>query len=164
MRAGQWQTALILALVAGLAATDMVFAEPLRLERTQSDHQGPQTVEPIEPFAPADHVYRREDVLAYRLPEAVTKWAKLDPKLSHLCRFGAFAQQRPMALYAFAPQVTYGVAFAEGANLHDPQKLAKPGSVYFFSVGETSNCLVLKAQKSQLTAYSTSKFGSPPAK
>ena len=151
------------ALALAVTATDSGAADSLRLDRTRPDHLGPRDIEPIEPEPPADHIYRKIDVLAYRLPQAVTKWASLDSKLSHLCRLGAFRQQRPKALYAFAPNITYGVAFAEGANLHDPQKQAKPGSVYFFTAGETSNCVVMKARQAQLYSFSTSKFGSPPA-
>ena len=151
-----------LVLGAAVAMPDPSSADSLRLERTRPDHQGPRTLDAIEPPAPADHVYRKLDTLAYRFPQAISKWAKLDPKLSHLCRLGAFRQRGPDALYAIAGGTTYGVAFAEGANLHDPQRLAKPGSVYFFTAGETSNCEVLKAQRGQLVAFSTSVFGSPP--
>ena len=159
-RDGGWLAA-VLTLALLMAASAPSLADTLRLERTRPDHLGPGTVAPIEPAAPAAHIYRKEDVLAYRLPQAVGKWATIDPKLSHLCRLGAFGQRRPKALYASAPGITYGVAFAEGANLHDPQKQAKPGTVYFFPAGEISNCEVMKARQGQLIAYSTSKFGSP---
>ncbi|MEI6557029.1 MAG: hypothetical protein WCO00_01380 [Rhodospirillaceae bacterium] len=162
---GRWCRVLMIGL--GLAVLPVMAAlpraDPLRLERTRPDHQGPRTVEPIDPPPPADHVYRKVDLLAYRLPGAVTKWATLDAKLSRLCRLGAFRQQRPDALYALAPEGSYGVAFGEGANLHDPQNLAKPGMVYFFTIRETSNCLVLKVSQSRLSAYSTSRFGAPQA-
>ncbi len=164
MRTRGWLAAVLPVLGAVLTVTGSFAAEPLRLDRTRPDHLGPGSVEPIEPPPPADHVYRKVDVLAYRLPQAVSKWARVDPKLSRLCRLGAFGQQRPKALYAFAPNITYGIAFAEGANLHDPQKLATPGMVYFFASETTSSCMVLKAQRSQLAAFSTSKFGSPSAK
>ena len=160
---GWWQrrpgAALLLATLA--LGPSLSLADSVEIERTNPSHLGPKTRDDIEPPAPAGHIYRKIDVLAYRFPEAVTKWAKYDPKLSHLCRLGAFRQQRPKALYAFAPNITYGVAFAEGANLHDPQRQAKPGTVYFFTYWETSNCEVLKAQRNQLMAFSTSKFGSP---
>ena len=160
---GWWQrrpgAALLLATLA--LGPSLSLADSVEIERTNPSHLGPKTRDDIEPPAPAGHIYRKIDVLAYRFPEAVTKWAKHDPKLSHLCRLGAFRQQRPKALYAFAPNITYGVAFAEGANLHDPQRQAKPGTVYFFTYWETSNCEVLKAQRNQLLAFSTSKFGSP---
>ena len=152
----------VMALGLVLAASGSSPADSLRLDRTRPDHLGPKAVEPIEPPAPADHVYRKIDVLAYRMPQPITKWAKLDPKLSHLCRLGAFGQQRPNALYAIAANAHFGGAFAEGANLHDPQGLAKPGTVYFFTAEETSNCEVLKAQRFQLLAFSTTVFGSPP--
>ncbi len=154
---------LIVLLVLGVSSASVgpSWAEPLRVDRTLPNHLGPKGVEPIEPPPPAGHVYQKLDVLAYRLPEAATKWAKLDTKLSHLCRLGAFRQQRPKALYAFAPGITYGVAFAEGANLYDTQHLAKPGDVYFFAEFETSNCIVLRTAQGKVAPYSTSKFGSP---
>ena len=150
------------ALAAVLAASAPAPADTLRLDRTRPDHLGPKTPDSIEPPAPAEHLYRKIDVLAYRLPQSLDKLAKLDAKLSHLCRLGAFGQQRSNALYATSPNGSFGVAFAEGANLHDPQSLAKPGSVYFFSYRETSNCEVFKTQRNQLQSYSTTVFGSPP--
>ena len=145
-----------------LAVALPALAESLPIDRTHSSHQvGPRLLDPIEPAPPADHLYRRVDTLAYRLPGPLTKWAARDVKLSHLCRLGAFGQQWPKALYAMAEGNTYGVAFAEGANLHDPQRLAVSGFVYFFSYGETSACEVLKAPQPRVAAYATSRFGRP---
>ena len=159
----RWRFAVLAlaAAVAAVTAAEAALADSLRLDRTRPDHLGPKGGEGIEPPAPADHIYRKTDTLAYRMPQPISKWASLDPKLSHLCRLGAFHQLRPNGLYAIAGNVTYGVAFADGANLIDPQKQAKPGAVYFFSYGETSNCEVLKAQRNQLRAFSTSVYGSP---
>ena len=155
----RWQAPSVAVLV--LTAALPALAESLPIDRTHPSHQGPRLEDPIEPAPPADHLYRRVDTLAYRLPGPLTKWATLDTKLSHLCRLGAFGQQWPKALYAMADGDTYGVAFAEGANLHDPQRLAVSGYVYFFSYGETSACEVHKAPQPRVAAYATSRFGRP---
>lgn len=160
-RANAWWTAAIV--VAGIATPDPDAqageAARLGVVRTGPEHLPPRVrAEPLEPAPPAGHVIRSDDHLAYRLPGSIEKWAKLDSKLSHLCQIGAFRQHWPDALYAVANGVTYGVGFAEGFNLEDPQGQAKPGTVYFFAPTGTSRCTVLTAPRVKLTKFAALRF------
>jgi hypothetical protein len=150
--------AVLLPVLAGPAAA----AERLPLDRTQSDHFGPAVVEPLPPPPTPDHVLRVTDRLAYRLPDPIGQWATLDKKLSHLCERGAFRQEQELALFASAGGATYGVALAEGANLHDPQKLARPGMAYFFAQPESTHCMVLSARQSRLARFGTIRLTAQP--
>ncbi len=132
------------------------------LARTAPGHLEPPSVEAIEPAPWPQHVLRYEDWLAYRFPQGIEKWAMPDPRLSYLCRRGAFRQQTEFARYAFSPEGSYGVGFAGGANLHDPQKLAKPGMVYFFFESETSQCRVLSAPRDKIAAFATARVPPDP--
>ena len=154
-----------LTLLAAVMAGDGAGAgERLPASRTDPGHQAPMVApEPVEPAPPADHVLRYDRYLAYRLPENVSKWAVLDKKLSRLCQRGAFGPgpKRP-SLYAYAPGITYGVGFAEGANLRDPQKQAKAGTVYFFPRSDTSYCLVFAVPRAKVAPYATNRLGLVP--
>lgn len=154
----------VLAAVISLIAWGASAAERSRVERDDPGHQPPRVApEPLEPPPPADHVIRSDDHRAYRLPGPVDKWATLDTKLSHLCRVGSFRQRWNEALHATAPGVTYGVGFAEGYNLQDPQGVAKPGMVYFFVRPDTDQCLVLAARRTRVAPYATLRFAASPA-
>ncbi|CAK0747752.1 hypothetical protein CCP1ISM_2900001 [Azospirillaceae bacterium] len=65
-------------------------------------------------------------------------------------------------MYAVAAGRNYGVAFASGANLHDPQKRAKPETVYFFGRADTTACIVWSAPESKLAKFRTDAPGLPP--
>ena len=107
---GWWQrrpgAALLLATLA--LGPSLSLADSVEIERTNPSHLGPKTRDDIEPPAPAGHIYRKIDVLAYRFPEAVTKWAKYDPKLSHLCRLGAFRHRISVLCPGHGPLTTVG--------------------------------------------------------
>jgi hypothetical protein len=136
---------------------------------TAPGQREPRHLEPVDPAPWPQHILRAEDWLVYRFPQGIEKWATVDSRLSALCRRGAFRQQKSFALYAFSPDASYGVGFAEGANLHDPQKLAKPGRVYFFFDSETSRCLVMTAERGAIATFATPRVsflfgGSQPAR
>ena len=154
--------AALAALIAGIGPA--AAADRLGVGRDDPAHLPPRVApEPLEPPPPAEHIIRADDHLVYRLPEPVDKWAAIDRKLSRLCEVGAFRQRRNLGLYAYAPGITYGVGFAEGYNLEDPQGVAKPGMVYFFVRPDTERCLVLAARQSKVKPYATLRFAASPA-
>ena len=152
---GSWWAGALVAILAADAR-----AEELGMARPQAGHLPPTVLAPLDPPSPPDHPHRYRDYMVYQLPEALRKWASLDKTLTHLCERGAFTQQKPQALYAVAGNTAYGVAFAEGANLHDPQNRAKPGNVYFFGRADTSHCVVFTAPEAALKKFVTATPGS----
>ena len=136
-----------------LAVSVAAMADPVRLERTDPNHLAPKVSAPLDLPPWPQRIMRDQDRMAYQFPGALEKWAKLDKRLTHLCGRGAFRQQRHLALYALADNATYGVALAGGANLHDPQSLAKPDTVYFFAQPETSHCIVLTAPQDKVASF-----------
>lgn len=129
--------------------------EPGVLTRTAPGHLEPSPQLPEDPPPWPQHVLRYDGWLVYQFPKAIERWATVDARLSRLCRRGAFRQRTNFALYAFSPDASYGVGFAEGANLHDPQKLAAPGMVYFFFQPDTPMCLVLPTSREKIASFAT---------
>lgn len=148
--------AAVAGLMACLAWAGLAWADPGSLTLTAPGHLAPKAAPmPVDPAPWPQHILRYDDWLVYRFPKGIEQWAVIDPRLSHLCRRGAFRQRTGFALYAFSPEATYGVGFAEGANLHDPQKLAKPGIVYFFFRADTSACRVVTAPRDKIKSFAT---------
>ncbi len=88
----------------------------------------------------------------YRLPKGLDGLATLDPALSRLCQRGAFLQTTDRYFWALTPDRPFGVAFAGGASLEDPQGRRQAGKVYFFS-GQDSRCAVYVGDQAKLKAH-----------
>lgn len=101
-------------------------------QRTDPGHQRGILNLYATPQPPAPRTWIKRAQVVYRLPKDLPEMAKLDPKLSHLCRRGAFIQESNGFYWARTPTRTFGVAFSGGANLVDPQNKRTPGKVYFF--------------------------------
>lgn len=112
-----------------LAAPALAEQQP---ERTDPDHQRGILNLYVTPQPPPPRTRIRRAQVVYRLPEDIRELAKPDPALSELCRRGAFIQEVNGFYWARTPKRMFGVAFSGGANLVDPQKRRKPGTVYFF--------------------------------
>ncbi len=80
-----------------------------------------------------------------------------DPELSRLCGRGAFGQVMDGWLYARTDRRRYGVAFANGANLHDPRNRRREDSVYFVRNQDTPLCEVRVAQQGQLVNFAVTR-------
>ncbi|MEI8395889.1 MAG: hypothetical protein WCF85_14205 [Rhodospirillaceae bacterium] len=134
------------------------------LDRTQPGHVGSRVHQPFEiAFPRVEHVLRYDDFIAYRFPGAKIDGASLDKRLSHLCRRGAFHPEKDWRLHAVTTGLAYAVAYGDGANLHDPQKLARSGMVYFFTVPDTSACEVFSVKRKQVQAFAQTRLGLEPA-
>ncbi|PWC43145.1 hypothetical protein [Azospirillum sp. TSO22-1] len=105
-------------------------------ERTDPAHQRGILNLYVTPQPPPPRTRIKRAQVVYRLPKDVPELAKLDAKLSELCRRGAFVQETNGFYWARTPKRTFGVAFSGGANLVDPQNKRKPGKVYFFEEPE----------------------------
>ncbi len=157
-----WKRSVPAMAILAVAVQALADSDPL-VRTVVPGHLEPKSQESTDPPPWPQHVWRYDQWLVYRFPEAIGKWTTVDPRLSHLCRRGAFRQVTDFALYASSPEASYGVGFAEGPNLHDPQKLARPGMVYFFSEPETSACLVLASSRETITAFATRRMATRPA-
>lgn len=140
----------ILAMMAVLLlAASPATAEMLRLEQTRPDHLRGFNRPLIQPERVVPRTRFIRSQVVYRLPTDVREVAAFDPKLSHLCRMGAFTQDVPGFYWARTPQRAYGVAFSGGANLDDPQNKRQPGKVYFFD-DQDSRCSVYVGDQAAL--------------
>lgn len=122
-------------------------------ERTDPRHIKPR---PLLPDAPKTLPHRPpidDSTLAFRFPRPLKEWARLNKPLCHLCSRGAFIQPRDGRYYAATPQERYGVGFADGRGLADPQHKAIPGTVYFFLQSDTARCLVYSAAEDRVAPY-----------
>jgi|GEM_PF-1874164 len=129
-------------------------AEPLPLERSAPGHLLPVPNVPMPSGALTPRPQRHTSFVLYSLSsEDLAKRTKVVHSLSRLCRLGAFGQQLDGWLYARTPDRRWGLAFAHGANLNDPQGRAQPGMVYFIRDQDTGRCEVRQAPQAQLGAY-----------
>lgn len=150
-----------LSLGIGLVGLPMALglAEEMRLDRTAPTHLKSLPGKSV----PLDTPSRRPPAwttrhLVYRMTEAeLAAVAPEDATLSRLCRLGAFGQQLDGSLYAATDQHAWGVGFANGANLHDPQQRRQLDRVYFFRNVGTADCRVRVGRQARLT-----RFGHPP--
>lgn len=132
-----------------LPAPDAAAEQRLRLERTDPEHKA-ALMRPV--IVPQTHPPRTDFVRSravYKLPDGLGGLAKLDQRLSDLCRRGAFMQRMDGYFWARAKDRRYGVAFPTGDSLIDPQNRRDPAKVYFFEE-QDSRCAVYIGDRQKL--------------
>lgn len=130
-----------------------VLSADLLMDRTAPGHMAPKPLLPVKPETLPHRIPVAESRLAYRFPKPLKEWVTLEKPLSHMCSRGAFVQSRDGRYYAATPDERYGVGFADGRGLVDPQHKARPETVYFFLQADTSRCLVFSAPAARVAPH-----------
>ncbi|MEI6986129.1 MAG: hypothetical protein WCK65_08375 [Rhodospirillaceae bacterium] len=132
---------LVMALVMAVAlpvakvAAEQVRTDPHHMRAPPDDVSGYDRQTPQRWYRPA--------LVALRAKTEWRKAGKVDRDLSNACAAGRFKEVSPMQYRAIYSDDVLGVAFGHGLNLFDPERKAKPGSVYLFRFGGSTACQVL---------------------
>jgi hypothetical protein len=114
---------------------------PLQLAHTQPGHIDPPTLWPMDPPPRHDYIgFEQLSAVVLRSSQTLAKQARLEPKLSELCRYNMFHQLRDGWLNAVFADVTLGAAYGSGRGLYDPGAAADPARLYLFRQAQSSAC------------------------
>jgi hypothetical protein len=125
----------------------LLFAPPasaqLSVAVTQPGHLKPVALWPLDPAQVVHPVYYEPlGSVVLKTDLKVGQAARLEPKLSELCRYGLFHQRQDGRFNAVFGDAKFGAAYGSGAGLYDPNAVADRGRLYLFARTNTTACEV----------------------